>query len=72
MKISYDPQADAMYIKLIEGEHQVRTVNLSDDIALDFGKGETLVGIEILDVKENIGKGLIPRVALENLSLETA
>jgi len=39
MKISYDPQADAMYIKLIDGENQVRTVNLSDDIALDFGKG---------------------------------
>ena len=36
MKISYDKQADAMYIELIEGIDQVRTVQLSDVHALDF------------------------------------
>jgi uncharacterized protein YuzE len=72
MKISYDKQADAMYIELVEGIDQVRTVQLSDDIALDFGKGEVLVGIEILDAKENIGKGKVPPVFLENLKYEFA
>ena len=72
MKISYDQQADAMYIELIEGIDQVRTVQLSDDIALDFGKGKVLVGIEILDTKENIGKGQIPPIILENLKYEFA
>jgi len=71
MKLKYDSEADALYIKLIEGEHEVRTVNLTDEIALDFATGEVLVGIEILDAKEVIGKGDLPKVVLENLQLET-
>ncbi len=70
MKISYDKIADAMYIELVEGIDQVRTVMLSEDISLDFGKGEILVGIEILDAKENIGNGKVPPVILENLKYE--
>lgn len=42
MKISYDKIADAMYIELVEGIDQVRTVMLSEDISIDFGKGEIL------------------------------
>jgi uncharacterized protein YuzE len=48
MKISYDKEADAIYIRLLEGEHQCRVVRLSDDVSLDFASGERLVGIEIL------------------------
>lgn len=70
MKISYDREADAMYIELVENVEQVRTVQLSEDIALDFGKGEQLVGIEILDAKENIGNGQIPPVILNNLTYQ--
>ncbi|MCX6909076.1 MAG: DUF2283 domain-containing protein, partial [Verrucomicrobia bacterium] len=52
MKISYDKETDSLYIRLIEGRHECRTVRLNDEIALNIGKGETLVGIEILDAKE--------------------
>ena len=48
MRISYDPEADAVYIHLIEGHHQCRVVRLTDDIALDFTDGEKLAGIEVL------------------------
>lgn len=70
MKISYDPEADAIYIELVQDIGQVRTVKLSDTIALDFGKGEVLAGIEILDAKESIGKGQIPPVVLQNLNYQ--
>ncbi len=69
MKLKYDSEADALYIKLVEGEHEVRTVNLTDEITLDFAIGEVLVGIEILDAKEVIGKGDLPKVVLENLQI---
>jgi uncharacterized protein YuzE len=72
MKISYDPEADAMYIELVQDVEQVRTVRLSDSVALDFGKGEVLAGIEILDAKENIGKGQIPPIILHNLNYQVA
>lgn len=72
MKISYDPEVDALYIRLIEGEQECRTLRLNDEIALNIGPGETLVGIEILDAKEVVGKGELPQVVLENLLLAPA
>jgi uncharacterized protein YuzE len=72
MKISYDSEADAIYIELIPDVQQVKTVQLSESIALDFGKGEVLAGIEILDAKENIGNGQIPPVILQNLNYQIA
>ena len=48
MRISHDPEADAVYIHLMEGRHQCRVVRLTDDIALDFTDGEKLAGIEVL------------------------
>ena len=67
MRISYDAEADAVYIRLIEGEYQCRTLRLNDKVALNIGPGETLVGIEILDAKRVVGNGETPEVILENI-----
>ncbi len=69
MKITYDEDADAMYIQLIEGNHQCRTVCLNEDVALDLDARERLVGIEILDAKRVMGKGKLPRVLIDSLAL---
>ena len=45
MKITYDKEADALYIRLVEGEHQCRVVRLTDDIALDFGEQAKQAGL---------------------------
>ena len=68
MKITYDREVDALYIRLLEGEHQCRTLRLTDEVSLNLGAGEVLVGIEVLDAKEVLGKGSVPTVVLENLS----
>jgi uncharacterized protein YuzE len=70
MKITYDPEVDAMYIYLIEGRHECRTVRLNDDINLDFGDAETLVGIEILDASRVLGKGKLPRLMINDRAME--
>ncbi|MEA3277552.1 MAG: DUF2283 domain-containing protein [Pseudomonadota bacterium] len=67
MKISYDPETDALYIRLLEGQHECRTLRLNDEVALNIGPGETLVGIEILDAQQVFGEGRIPSVSLENV-----
>jgi len=72
MRISYDPEVDAVYIRLVEGQFECRTLRLNEEIALNIGPGETLVGIEILDAKEVLGHGQLPQVVLENLSLAPA
>lgn len=72
MRISYDSEVDALYIRLIEGKHECRTVRLNEEVALNIGPGEKLVGIEILDAKEVLGKGQLPPVVLENVVLAQA
>ncbi len=54
MKITYDERADALYIRLRETDCQCRVVRLTDEIALDFTAGETLVGIEILEASKHV------------------
>lgn len=72
MKISYDHEIDALYIRLIEGKHECRTVRLSEEVALNMGAGEKLVGIEILDAKEVLGSGKVPAVMLEGIASSAA
>ncbi len=67
MKITYESETDALYIRLIEGEHQCRTLRLSEEVTLDIGEGEVLVGIEILDAKDVLGGGELPPIVLENI-----
>ena len=70
MKISYDQETDSLYIRLVDGQHECRTLRLSDEIALNIGAGEILVGIEILDAKEILGAGHLPQVVLENIPFQ--
>lgn len=67
MKISYDAEVDALYIRLLEGEYQCRTLHLTDEVSLNIGPGEELVGVEILDAKEILAGGALPTVVLENV-----
>jgi len=72
MSITYVPEADALYIRLVEGEVGCRTLRLNDEIALNIGPGETLVGIEVLDAREVLGHGHLPSVVLENIGIAEA
>lgn len=67
MKITYDKEADALYIRLLEGDHQCRVVRLTDDIALDFASGEQLVGIEVLGASRLFEKPDSPAIGLKDL-----
>ena len=67
MKITYDPEVDAMYIQLVSGHHECRTLRLSEDIALDIGPNEQLVGIEILDATEVLGLESPATIEIQNL-----
>ncbi len=70
MKIKYDPEVDAAYISFKKGPTEVTTIRLTEDIAIDLGPKEEIVGIEILDASEHLGfkKGK-PEVELENIKV---
>ena len=68
MKISYDSEIDAVYIRLIEGKHECRTVRLNDEVALNIGADEKLVGIEILDAREVLAAGKTLNLSVNSLT----
>jgi uncharacterized protein YuzE len=72
MRIDYDPESDAMYIRLVEGAFELRTVRLTDDINLDMGPGERLIGIEILDARRVLAGGNLPDLVVANLRVKAA
>ncbi|HJN86147.1 MAG: DUF2283 domain-containing protein [Dehalococcoidia bacterium] len=68
MKITYDPQVDAAYISFKKGPTQVTTIHLTEDIAIDLGLGEEVVGIEVLAASKHLGINREhPEILLENL-----
>jgi uncharacterized protein YuzE len=71
MKISYDSEVDAMYIEIISGDYECRTLRFSDQIALDIGPDEQLVGIEILDAKKVLGMKSPATIEIHNVLAKT-
>ena len=70
VKIKYDPEVDAAYISFKKGPTQVTTIRITEDVAIDLGLHEEIVGIEILDASVHLGfKKEAPKIELENLVL---
>ncbi|MBI2004192.1 DUF2283 domain-containing protein [Candidatus Pacearchaeota archaeon] len=65
MKISYDSDADAIYIKLRD-EEIVETKKVDDYTILDYNKEGYLIGIELLFISEQNPR-LLKEFLVENL-----
>ena len=61
MNILYNDKTDLLYIRLDERKQEVVNKRISEDIVLDIGKDERLIGIEILDASKHVNlKKLLP------------
>ena len=68
MKITYDREVDALYIRF--QETTVTTEHLAEGIAADYDAEGHLVGIEILDAMQRLGDPTVFRqVILEDVAL---
>jgi len=64
MEIRYDPEADAMYIKLREGEYEI-SEEIREGIIVDFDKNNKIIGIEILDAKERLSPSSVAEMSFK-------
>ena len=64
MQITYDTQADALYIKLQDGPF-VRNSEMVAGVILDIGEGDALLGIEILDASTRFSPGDLSKVDIQ-------
>ncbi len=53
MKTTYDPDADAMYIKVKEGKI-AGTRQIDENVIIDVDKEGCILGVEVLFVKERV------------------
>ena len=57
MKIEYDPERDLLYLYFAEPEKKAaETVTIKPGVFADFDRDGKLLGMEILDAKELMGK----------------
>lgn len=54
MKIEYDDKKDLLYLRFDESPQDVVNKRVNDNIVLDIGNDDKIVGIEILDAMELI------------------
>ncbi len=64
MQITYDTKADAMYIKFCDGDF-IANKEVEEGIILDFGKGNILLGIEILEASTRFRPEDLARVEIQ-------
>jgi uncharacterized protein YuzE len=68
MKITYDREVDALYIRF--KETTVTTKHLAEGIAADYDADGHLAGIEILDAKKRLGDpAAFKQVILEDVAV---
>jgi uncharacterized protein YuzE len=54
MNIVYNDKTDLLYIRLDDRKQDVINKRVSEDIVLDVGEDEKIIGIEILDASRHV------------------
>jgi len=54
MNIHYNDRTDLLYIRLDERKQEVMNKRVSEDIVVDVGENDKIVGIEILDASKHV------------------
>jgi uncharacterized protein YuzE len=54
MQVSYNDKTDLLYIRLDDRKQDVVNRRVSEDLVLDIGEGDRIIGIEILDASNHV------------------
>lgn len=61
MEVSYDTKTDLLYLRLDPRRQPLVNRRISEDIVLDIGEDERIVGIEIMDASRRLNlESLLP------------
>jgi len=69
MKIEYDKEVDALYIRLQE-KYVAKTLEIQEGINIDIDEDGKLVGLEILDATDRYALSDVFNISTENLILD--
>jgi uncharacterized protein YuzE len=61
MEILYNTKTDLLYIRLDQRKQKVVNKRPAEDVVLDIGEGDRIVGIEIMDASKHLDlESLLP------------
>ena len=61
MTIHYDSKTDLLYLRIESSTHAVINKRVSEEMILDIGENEKIIGIEIMDASKHVNlEKLIP------------
>ena len=69
MKLEYDKDVDAAYIYIdeeVKNKKAKKTIELDDNITIDFDEKGKLIGMEILDASRVLNKGVLHEANMIN------
>ena len=72
MKITYDPEVDALYIRLVEGPREVTTHRLTEDVTINYAPDGQVIGIEVLDASSSVFPAHDRTITVQNLTAVTS
>lgn len=71
MNILYNDKTDLLYIRLDDRKQDVMNKHVSEDVVLDIGEGDRIVGIEILNASNHVNlEKLLPVSYLLNMKFQ--
>ncbi|MPZ49852.1 MAG: DUF2283 domain-containing protein [Dehalococcoidia bacterium] len=68
MKITYDPEADALYIELRKAEAS-NSIDVEEGVVVDLDGDGHVIGIEVLDASVRLTDDELKKLSYENLVL---
>ena len=70
MQIHYNAKTDLLYLRLDDRKQNTLNRRVAEDVVLDIGDGDRIVGIEILDASDRFGLEALVNLSIENMPLE--
>ena len=64
MKVHFDPEADALYLRL-DDSPIIESEEVSPGVVLDFNEEQQVVGVEILNVKDRVSRANLKQIQFE-------
>jgi uncharacterized protein YuzE len=54
MRVIYNPKSDLLYLRLDDRQQQVINRRVDENVVLDLGDDQKIVGIEVLDASKHL------------------
>jgi uncharacterized protein YuzE len=67
MNIIYNDKTDILYFRLDDRKQELINKRITEDIILDIGEDDRLIGIEIMDASQHVNLGNLLPVKYEPL-----